>query len=111
MTSCIDERTTHLVAARLGTAKVMITNTYVILWTRDKRETIDFRAHSEMDLNKRVRSLRGRTKRVEGWEGGDLARARRRGRGGGPGPAPPPPPTHPTQPPPPPPLPPPRNTF
>ncbi len=42
----------------------------VILWTRDKRETRDFRAHSEMVDNKRVRSLRGRIKGVEGREGG-----------------------------------------
>jgi hypothetical protein len=45
----------------------------VILWTRDKRETRDkrdFRAHSEMVYNKRVRSLRGKIKRgggVGGW--------------------------------------------
>ncbi len=39
----------------------------------DKRqETRDFRTHSEMVYNKRVRSLRGRIKGVEGWEGGEL---------------------------------------
>jgi hypothetical protein len=42
----------------------------VILWTRDKREALDFRAHSKMVMvyNKRVRSLRRRIKGVEGWE-------------------------------------------
>jgi hypothetical protein len=39
----------------------------------DKRqETRDFKAHSEMVYNKRVRSLWGRIKGVEGWEGGEL---------------------------------------
>jgi hypothetical protein len=44
----------------------------VILWTRDKRETRDFRAHSEMFYYMRVRSLRGRINGVEGLEGGEL---------------------------------------
>jgi hypothetical protein len=44
----------------------------VILWTRDKSETRDFRAHSEVIYNKRVRSLRGRIKVGEGWEGGGV---------------------------------------
>jgi hypothetical protein len=57
----------------------------VILWTRDKRETRDFRAHSEMVYNKRVRSLRGRIKGVEGWEGGELEGESKRGGGGGEG--------------------------
>jgi hypothetical protein len=35
------------------------------------RETRDFRAHSEMAYNKRVRS-QGRIKGVEGWEGEEL---------------------------------------
>jgi hypothetical protein len=34
-------------------------------------KTRDFRAHSEMVSNKRVRSLRGRLTGVEGWEGGE----------------------------------------
>ncbi len=33
--------------------------------TRERQR--DFRAHSEMVYNKRVKSLRGRTKGVEGW--------------------------------------------
>jgi hypothetical protein len=40
------------------------TGTLVILWTRDKREARDFRAHSEMVYNKMVISLRGRIKGV-----------------------------------------------
>jgi hypothetical protein len=52
-------------------------NTYVQLHTNNRyignfmdkvQETRDFRAHSEMIYNKRVRSLRGRLKGVEGWE-------------------------------------------
>ncbi len=35
----------------------------------DKRETRDFRVHSEMVYNKRVRSLRGRIKGVKGVGG------------------------------------------
>jgi hypothetical protein len=34
------------------------------------QETRDFRAHSQMVYNKRVRSLRGIIKGVEGWGGG-----------------------------------------
>jgi hypothetical protein len=50
----------------------------------DKRqETRDFRAHSEMVYQKRVRSLRGRLKGMEGWEGGELERENKRGGGGG----------------------------
>jgi hypothetical protein len=44
----------------------------VILWTRDEREPRDYRAHSEMVYNKKVRSLRGRIKGVDWWEGGEL---------------------------------------
>jgi hypothetical protein len=44
----------------------------VILWKRDKRETKDIKAHSEMVCNKTVGSLRGRVKGVEGWKGGGL---------------------------------------
>jgi hypothetical protein len=58
-------------------------HTLVILWTRDKRETIEFKAHSEMVYNKRVRSLRGIIKGVEGWEGGELKGENKRGGGGG----------------------------
>jgi hypothetical protein len=36
----------------------------------DKRETRDFRAHSEMVYNKKARSLRGRIKGVRGVVGG-----------------------------------------
>jgi hypothetical protein len=41
----------------------------VILWTREKRETRDFRAIQRRVYNKRVRSLRGRIKGVGvgGW--------------------------------------------
>jgi hypothetical protein len=35
-------------------------------WKRDKREKRDFRAHSAMVCNKRLRSLRGRIKGVDG---------------------------------------------
>jgi hypothetical protein len=54
---------------------IQTTGTLVILWTRDKRETIDFRAHSEMVYNKRVRSLGGSIQGVEGEN--------KRGGGGG----------------------------
>jgi hypothetical protein len=51
------------------------TGTLVILWTRD------FRAHSEMVSNKRMRSLMGRLKGVEGWEGGESEGEKKRGGG------------------------------
>ncbi len=62
---------------------ILSTGTLVILWTRDKRETRDFRAHSEMVYNERVSSLRGRIKGLEGWEGGELEGENKRGGGGG----------------------------
>jgi hypothetical protein len=59
------------------------TGTLVILWTRDKRETRAFRAHSEMVYNKSMRSLRGRIKGEEGWEDGELEGENKRGGDGG----------------------------
>ncbi len=44
-----------------------INNRYIGNFMDRRQETRDFRAHSEMVYNKRVRSLRGRIKRVEGW--------------------------------------------
>jgi hypothetical protein len=56
----------------------------VILWTRDKREPRDYRAHSEMVYNKKARSLRGRIKGVDWWEDGMLEGENKRvGWGGG----------------------------
>jgi hypothetical protein len=49
------------------------------LYGRDKRETRDFRAHSEMVYNERVRRIKG----VEGWEGGELEGENKGGGGGG----------------------------
>ncbi len=46
-------------------------------------KTRDFRAHLEMVYNKRVRSLRGRIKGVDGWEVGELEGENTRGGGGG----------------------------
>jgi hypothetical protein len=49
-----------------------INNMYIGNFMDKRQETRDFRANSEMVYYKRVRSLRGRIKGVEGWEGGEL---------------------------------------
>jgi hypothetical protein len=48
-------------------------------WKLYGQETRDFKAHSDMVCNKKVRSLKGRIKGVEGWDGGELEGENKRG--------------------------------
>jgi hypothetical protein len=59
-----------------------VNDRYISNFMDKRRDTRDFRAHSEMLYKKRVRSLRGRIKGVEGWEGGDLEGEYKRSGGG-----------------------------
>jgi hypothetical protein len=59
-----------------------INNRYIGNFMDKRLETRDFRAHSETVYNKKVRSVRGRIKGVEGCEGGELEGENKRGGGG-----------------------------
>jgi hypothetical protein len=58
----------------MGELTINVNNRYIGNFMDKRQETRDFRADSEMVDNKRVRSLRGRIKGMEGWEGGGVGR-------------------------------------